>query len=638
MSERLIDDGTYDWSLGQDAWKSPDNIQANQYASGVNLSTRSGNLGPRPPFIQKPLTFEDKTVKDAYGYARPISDIWRMGKFQALIPFFLAPDYYLLTIVCGLIFRTNTRTGFTVLVSKDVRVNQYTSRVNWTAASEYIVIYDFPDYPVLIKGDTATRSDPNNIINGGPQPQVPISAIGTYNQNRLFIANEGVEYTAGDPTGDRFTPEAPATFTEIFNPSSPFYNQFFSLPVTDATNPITAMGFIQELDQNTGIGQLFTATQNKLYFSNTNQPREQWTNGQFAGVLLSNAGIVGPRAFVNVNSDIVFLSTPLGKQGQLYALSTSRNESKRWGNVPISREVSNYLTYNDESLARVAVLGYFNNRIFVSANPYRVQALDASKRPVTDYAHGGFVVIEVESMASLLSQGTPTWSGLWTGINPMDMANVGDRCFVMSKDGCGKGGENALYEIGPDPDGVLNVGPDIVKNRRRPVRSIIYTKQYNFASQNVGEFDLKREHTVAFHLQHLRGRVKLKIDRKPSHSSEFSHYATWEYEAPDQTFGLPSDEVINGFSPHELRQLIFGDADISGCSPINRDEYITFRAIQFRFTIEADYWQLNNFKMRAQLLPYVELAGENTCDALEVVQVPVQCIPDWLIPEESLCQ
>ena len=619
-----VEDGTFNFSLGQDSWHTPEQIQENQYWRGVNVTTRGGTLSPRPPVEELELHFEDKTIKTDYGYFRTIEDIWRAGKFQAFIPHPVAPENYIITVISGLIFQTNIRTGMTVLRSEDIKTSQYVSRINWSYAGDDIVLFDFPDYPIVVGENKVYRSSPNHEIEGVSAPQTPISNLGTFNQNRLFVADLTVNFTAGDPVGNLLTPEAPITFTEVLTPSSPFYRQFFSLPTVDFHSPATAMGFIQELDSSTGVGPMFISTAEKFYFFRTNQPREDWDKGQFGGILLANAGVAGPRAFINVNSDLIFLSA----QGKVHALSNARNDTKKWGNVSVSREVENYLAFHDISLARFAVLGFFDNRIFITANPYRMTAQDVSRRPVTDYAHGGLVVLEIDNLASLLTQGALDWAGLWTGINPMDMGRVGSKFFIISKDGANPNGANRIYEL--KKEGTV----DKIGKVKRRIRSIVYTKQYNFKQ----EATQKREHSLAVHLTNIEGEFDLKIERKPTHCSSFLEYANWEHFAPVEfCYDMPTDEFMNGAAPHQFKQLIFGDPKEEGCSPLTQDEYNTFHGTQLRLTLEGDYWTLNYVKMRAQIIPLEERQEEYLCEKLPSIRIPLQCEPDWLVPEESVC-
>lgn len=622
---QIVSDGTSDWSLGQDAYKNPDRIQPNQYASGVNLSTRGGKLSPRPGFHRRELKFPAGGITNAYGYTRTYEQIWHSGMAQAAIPVSYGSNHYIVSVRNGIIFRTNIDTLNTEVLSDKIFLNSAAPRLNSSVALDTIIIHDFPDYPVYIKQDVVTRANPNHMVNGDLQPEAPISTISTYNQNRLFVANAGPEFTAGDVVGDLLTPEAPLTFTEVFTPSSPYVKQFFSLPVEDSAVEITAMGFLQALDASTGIGPLFVSSSSKLYFYQANQPRSNWGQGQFGGVLLANSGIGGPRCFVNVNSDLVFINS----NGDAHALSTSRNDSQKWSNVPISREVRNYLKYHDKDLVKYAVLGYSNNRIFISANPYRTTALTTDQRPIRDYAHAGMVVMELDNLASFLSEGSPSWSGVWTGVNPTEIISINNRCFIMSKDGPETNTVNALYELVEDS----NV--DKIGTIDRQVRSIVYTKEYDFGQ----EFMQKKENSLVLHVNNLSGNVKIKIDRKPTHSSEWLKYADWQFTAATKTVEIPEDAFLYGLARQQLKQIVFGDGVVQGASPINDDEYSTFVGVQFRITLEGDYWELQHLKANATLATTAENQDQYYgADRLYKVYIALDKLPDWMIPELSYCE
>lgn len=612
----LVRDGTTDFSLGQDAWHVPGKIQPNQYAAGVNVSARGGVLKPRPPFDQQDMDFEEKYIVNDFGYTRTIENIWATGKYQALIPFYMYDEYYLITVISGIIYKTRLSNMYTSVLSDTIYVNQYQARVNWTYAGDNIVLFDYPNRPVIITPTDVRRADPDHTVNGQTQPEVPVATLGAYNQNRLFIANAGTEITAGDPAGSLLTPEAPLTFTEIFEPSSPYVNQVFSLPTDETNTPIVAMGFMQLLDQNPGIGPLFVSTEKNLFFYKTNQPRVNWTQGEFSGLLLANAGMAGARSFINVNSDLIFLSA----ENNIHALSTARNEMNKWGNVPISREVSNYLKCYDKSLLKYAVLAYHNNRILISTNPYRMACQDRNLQLVSDYAHAGLVVLEVDTMSSMLIDSSPTWAGLWTGIDVMDMVTVNGRLYLIAKDG----GRNKLFVL--DEDKLT----DCIDGQNRRVRSIVYTKAYEFERP----FDQKQEGTAVLYLQELAGKVDVKLERKVAHSTEWLLWDTWEHIAPDETPYVPDDSFVNGFAKHEIRHVVFGDPVEDGCSPINGDMYNTFREIQLRLTVEANDWMLESIKLEANLVPFLERRDYET---YETVAIPEQVSPDWTVPEVTLC-
>lgn len=614
-SQKTVFDGTVDWSLGQDAWHDPNRIQPNQYASGVNVSTRGGSLRSRPGYKRRKLTFSGNPIESKYKYSRKLESIWLSGKFQAAFFYKQASRQYAITVINGYVFITNLETFETSLLSEEIKANPYAPRLNWTLADGKVVIYDYPAYPLIIDGQSLERAE--------SAFRIPISTIGAYNNNRLFVADDFASFTAGDGVGNRLTPDAPLSFEEVYTPSSLYVNQQFTLTANDG-NAITAMGLIPQPDTATGIGPLFISTKNRVYTYAVNQPRSAWGQGQFGSVLLENTGIAGQRAFTHANSDVIFLSD----EGNVHAFSTARNDASKWSNIPISREVSNYLRYSDASLRSFAVLGYHDNRIYISANPYRVASLDLAQQPVTDYAHGGFVILELEELASFLSQGSPVWAGLWTGVNPMELFRSDESLFVVSKDGNPrKGGENALYELEKEKQ------YDTVRSGERLIRSIVYTKEFDFQDA----YAQKKLAGLNFHISKIGGKFRLKVEYKPSHSNRWLDYTEWCYFAPTRECNVPLDAFIMGLDTHEMKQIIFGDPEEKDASPINNDTYDTFRAVQFRITIEGESWVLEHFRTKANVIDFIERHDSSLWECKEPVKLAKECLPDWLIPEETIC-
>jgi len=612
-----IADYTTDFSYGQDAYNYPDRIASNAYYKGVNVKTDKGIISSRPCFEKLDLTFSDQTFPTKNNVPKEIELLFKDCKFQSFIPYFIDPEFYFVVVISGLIYLFNTRTNTINLLSSTVTVNQYSSRINWSLAGRYIVLFDYPNYPVILDGLNVFRASQTNIINGQNQPQVPISTVGAYNQNRLAVANAGSEFTLGDPTGNILTPQAPITFWEVLGPGATYPGQVFSLGTNLTRQPITAMGFLQSVDQNTGLGPLFVATEDSIYYYRTDTPRADWTNEVFGSLLLFNAGIVGPRAFVNVNSDLIFLSN----EGQVRALSTARNDTKTWGNVPISREVENWLQYWDKDLAQFSFLQYFNNRIYVSANPYRVVASTREGEPITDYTNGGVVMLNLRSTATIHEQGTPCWDGLWTGCGrPMDMAISNGKAFIIAKDNENR---NSIWTVRPE------LSYDLIEGQERLIPCILETKQYFGDSRFIN----KNEQSITLPIQEVAGDLSLTIERKPSQSSTFRKWVDWFYKAPfSQCFGV---KYPLGLARHCFLSLVFGAPGDLFCSDDGETLFSPFRKLQLRLRIKARHWQLEEIKVNSVASPNDDL--NNVCEQEFVTTIPNQCDNYWDIEEIDLC-
>lgn len=623
--EQYLYDGQTTFVGGQDASKIPAQVDPDAYFAAINVSVADGVLAPRWGVNHLTLTLPPGGIVLPNSLALvPYSEIFYAGRYQCGIPYSIGNDYYLIVVISGIIFLINQRTLITIVlpIQGGGSLNENTTRLNWSQAGRFVVIFDYPNFPVIIEGLTARRADPAKF-------EVPVSVGGAYNQNRLFIYNAGNDLTAGDPTGSLATPDAPITFEEVELPAAPFVGQIFELP-TDKRDNITAFAFLQLNDTSTGIGPLLVATANQIFSYQSQLPRTQWEVNQFGSMFVDNAGIVGSRAWTNVNSDIFFLSA----DGQVRTASMSRQEQGKWSRIPLSREVQNWLKYNDKTLAKYSVMAYFNNKIFISANPYRTNALDTQRQPVFDFAFGGFVVLGLENISVLgknssLTLGheyaTPEWDGLWTGVRPMDIIQNNNRCFIISKDDDVR---NEIYEL--DPTSTVDTdGADI-----RYATAIIYTREFDFKSP----FNNKDLHSLDLGLREVQGDFSIDVKYKPSHGSAFIDWGSFDHCAPWRTCGVPDPIDFNGFAPHNFRDLTIGSPADQGCDPVSKLTYDTFRRVQLKFIIEGKYWQLQEFRLKSIVRPQSEQVNGVCLPPNDCVKVPKECTStDWAIGPFKSC-
>jgi len=614
-ADQIVPDGTLDFSGGQNAALHPAGISSNQYFIGVNVSAQTGNLCPRWALTDVELIFTDTDRhRRATGFEVSYESIFKSGKFQAIIPYGIGPDRYKIYIVSGFIYLINLSTSEVSVINKTDQVNVYADRVNWSNAGDYLVIFDYPNRPFILEGIMIRRSDPT-------KDEVPVSVLGTYNQNRLCIANAGIDWTAGDPSGSRNAPDAPVTFIEILQPSTGFTADVYQIPTSNINNDyITAMGFLQVLDTSTGIGPLLVATNNAIYSYRTDQPRLQWQGGSnsavFGSVLLKSAGIVGQRAHVNVGSDLIFL----GSDGQVYDLTMSRNAQFKWSNSPISREVANFLDYIDPSLAAVAAVAYFKNKVFITCKPYRVDCYSSEGVLQTDYVSRGVVVIEADNMASMSNESPPAWAGVWTGVDFMDFAQSGDVFYTAAK----INGENKLFQIDPEKT------YDTVNGKTRYVRSVVYTKEYVNGDATIN----KEVHSLDLGLRLIEEKLKVAVEYKTSTSEIFNFWKELNYDAPvEQCDALPP--FPNGLVAQGIRDLNLGSVDETQCDLASREVSHIYKGIQLRIVLTGKYWELDYVKLRGRILP--DSLIEPYCDANKGVPIPAQCFDLWFIPEETNC-
>jgi hypothetical protein len=609
----LIPDGAVTFIAGQDASKSPHEVSEGGYFAGVNVSTQKGVLRPRWGLEKiRSLEFPPGGVARPNTEIQPYADLFFTGKFQGQVQYSVGNDQFLVVLISGQIFFIDVRT-FVVqhIPVEGEQINPRTARLRKSPAGRFLVIFDFPAFPVIIDGITARRADPK-------KGEIPVSNIGGYNQNRLIIGNAGNEFTAGDPVGNTATPDAPITFLEFLTTGTGFFGQTFELNTNYSNDPITAIGFLQVSDVSTGIGPLIVATENAIYTYQTQQPRSAWTAGQFGTLLVYNAGVVGPRAIENLNSDMLFFSA----DGEARSIAMSRDEQGTWSKTPISREVRNWLKHTDQELLKHSFITYFNNKVFFSANPFRCSAKGQMGEDLVDYAFGGFAVLELDNISTLTKESPPVWAGLWTGCRPMEMTVVDKRAFVMSKD---NGSLNQLYEMRPD------LSYDVDQDSIRQVRAKLYTKDYDFKNP----YQNKEIHSLDLSLQDVKGDFSIEVKYKPDQGVEFTPWGSFKHAAPWRLTRVPF-VGLNGIAGHSFTNVNIGTPSNFPCNPVTKELLSTFRELQLELTIKGIYWELRGFKIKATVTQQSE--NITKCNYKDNIVVPVGCADDWQVGEFTKCQ
>ena len=272
-------------------------------------------------------------------------------------------------------------------------------------------------------------------------------------------------------------------------------------------------------------------------------------------------------------------------------------------------------------------MGYFNNKIFATANPYRVTAYDTKRRPITDIAFGGMVALSVDNLANLTQAGVPGWDGLWTICRPMDFLTLNNRFYVISKD---DSSHNEIYEILPE------VTYDSDGTNIRPIKSILYTREHDFQSvtQNKDLFSL------VMGVHNVKGDFKLDVKFKPSHGAYYVDWGYFEHLAPWRNCLVPDNCLLNGYAPHNFKSITFGvPTQFNFCDPVNDLKYGNVREVQLRIEFEGIFWELQEYTINAKLTPQNQL--QNICDKYNSVAICDQCdinAKDWTIGPFKSCQ
>lgn len=633
-------DGNESFLGGQNAGLEPHLIGQNQYWKGINTSNKNGALRSRPGYkhLVNVTVITEGGIVGADARTRSYKDIFRTGKLQGAGPYIADQGVFIIVIISGIIFRIDSTTNMAVVLEVEEqdsllpfdaeepptqRLNQYTDKHHWSQAGKYFVIFDYPDYPVIIEGQTARRVDPAKY-------EIPVPAVlGTYNQNRLFVFSNVHEFTAGDPVGNPATPDAPITFEEVFAPAAAFNGQVFSLGSTNINNPITAVGFLPAVDGNTAIGPLFVATKSTLYGYHTELERAQWGQAGFGSLLLNKAGIAGQRAFVSVQSDLWFM----GGDGRIRSFSVARGDQQKWSRTPLDKEVNTWIRFPDKSLVQYTLAAYHNNRIIFSVNPYFTTAKDLAGKNVSDIAFKGMVVLELDSVSGFMQAANPAWAGLWTGINPTEFVELEDELYIFSKD---PGSINVLYKMEPD-----DITWDTWQGKKKQIVSRVELRDYTFSQQGLMHV-LKEEVTVYPGLKEVGGKFCLAIDRKNDDYPNYTPWRTFKHDAPIETCDAGCVCTLPVLIAHSFREINFGDPqnidDVEFCNPVTNEQMRYFNHTQFRLTLTGLTWSMTAFRVKAELQEDDQNITEQVCGSESVQNIKICDVSDFDLYSTALKQ
>lgn len=619
---KVTSGGSVSFHLGQNSSKLPYQIDDSNYFKGINVTTKGGYLSPRSGYIQTEFELEngEDFFTDNNGRRIKYKDVFNRGKFQGATKYVTEMGERIVAVYSGLIFILNPKTKKAQYIEIDKeessfrqignryeprtqRLNQYTARVNFSNAGTYLVIFDYPDRPVILDGYHAFRSPTGQTDTlGDPVYYVPATVMGCYNSNRLFVADASNSFTAGDPVGSLVAPKAPITFNEVYIEAGEYTGQVFSLGSVSKHTPITAMGFLQVLDTSTGVGPMYVATKDAIYSYKTYLARSQWTEGNdaFGTMLLYNAGVIGQKAIDNLNSDIIFMSG----DGHIRALTISKEYTQSWENSPMDLDVWDWVYTDRPDLLDLTVVKSFANKVFITVKPIVTDSIDLYGNYTYDYAFKGMVVLELDSTSSLTNKSSPVWAGIWTGVNVQDLVECNDELYMFTKD---PDYRNQIYQVDPE------LSYDVYKGEKRNITSRIYTKQYYCENY----FQDKKERNLYLGLQAVTGNLTLDV-RRSNDYSKFALWKHWEYEAP-----VCSKEIPENLREHYFRELSLGSPEETICNESTGEYGDVYKGVQFRIDISGEYWRLENLFVISDTVS--TSYDENMCDIKSGEKVYMDC-------------
>jgi len=296
-----------------------------------------------------------------------------------------------------------------------------------------------------------------------PIPELPVGTIGVYGLGRNWMSlPDGKSYIAGDLVGSSSgTNVSPTNYRFVDAILKVSQNQFLAggqvngtglaFVVPGAGEKIRAMQFTAQLDTSIGQGPLQIFTDDTV-FSNA-APADATTWAKLTSPIqtegLIGSGAISQYAIAQTNGDLFFRLSDGGVQSMLMA----RLDFNKWGNTPISIEVSPIIRDDNASLLPFTSMTTFDNRLLMTCK-------------FVEYSRGvcgqSIVSLNFDPISNLSGKAPAIWEGEWTGINVLQFVtgffNDTKQCYAicLSDDGT----EIQLYRILTDSESKLESNYD----------------------------------------------------------------------------------------------------------------------------------------------------------------------------------
>lgn len=250
---------------------------------------------------------------------------------------------------------------------------------------------------------------PGSVIPAGTQinnlPELPIGSVAVYGLGRVWMAVSDTEFIGGDLNGS-FSGTAAYNFKDgvLKVSQNLFLAGGTSFVIPSSGGQIAAMQFMATLDVSLGQGPLQVFTDTNVFSCNAPTDATIWANltSPILTESLIGSGGVSPNAVTQSNGDLLFRRP----DGNVQSMLLARLDFNRWGNTPISRELSNIIGNDNPLLLKYDSTDVFNNRYLLACQPQQ------TPRGV---AHQAIASLLFDPISSLAGKAPAIWESQWTG-------------------------------------------------------------------------------------------------------------------------------------------------------------------------------------------------------------------------------
>lgn len=517
---RKITDGIVTILGGMSQAVDPALLANNQYAMGVNITSRGGLPSTRPVFRKILVTFAHGLFQGAARYT--------LNAFERIV-FGIAGHVYSLNVETGdiidfgLKLNPDARKFYFAQVDRYMVIQDGEAGDSWDDAKWPVVLYEDEEY--VYPDDVAEYN------------RFPKGSVMAYGHGRAFVVVQYV-YNRGTSSWSNKLGEVGFVAGDIIQPLDPEsvllfretdYFQGggrFTLPAELGT--INAMGFQRNVMSGTGQGPLIVGADNGFSSYQVQLPRPEWQTTDLSQVLFTGTGTCSDRTFRTINSDIWYRS----EDGQRSLRDTvAKTQGGGLANDPLSAEIKDILALDDLTTLDRVSSAFANNRYLTTVNP------------VDDYFMG-LASLDFLPITSLTAPASPIYDGVWTGLRFLQVLNLiyqdKMRAFAFHKDT-----RDDIHLFYLDDDDFEDYNEQNPKCR-------IYTGYRSFSQQDngVSVFDVKRILYIELWLHDVKGDVNFTAYYRPD------RHAFWN--------AMTSGRVrsLSGGDPRRFRRIRLTPLDV----------------------------------------------------------------------------
>jgi len=372
-------DGFIAVTAGMNSTAAPLLLGEQQFARGINVSTRGGFLRTRPGFT-------------ALAWQLP------QGKFQGCEKWSLDSGDRVVMVIAGQVVVVDVTTAAVTTVAGATL--SATQPCYFCQAHKYMVIQDGEHQPVVLESL-------GGVYTVVSSHQVPVGTVMFYIHQRLHVATLSPDRTSFR-SGDIMKPTSPASVLNFIEDT--YWAEGGATATPAEQGFIYGMSTFRNAATGTGVGPFLVFSRSGITAYDLSIPRETWGSVNSSQVLFSGVGTRSPWAIVPVNDDLLFRATD-GLRSVRYTRSWVGGGQGALHNVPSSVEVETWFQ-GDEAYLRLVSLAFADNWLLTTVSGQN------------NTYFRGLVAMDVMPAYGLAESSPPVYAGLWTGLRCCQLLSV----------------------------------------------------------------------------------------------------------------------------------------------------------------------------------------------------------------------